>query len=53
MQAIAGNKIKCLYSTRKGNSSAIIIHVSMLHADQDQTKVHQLYLKDPISLDEL
>ncbi|KAI8642191.1 hypothetical protein BD408DRAFT_416947 [Parasitella parasitica] len=52
VQAIAGNKIKCLYTSRKDNSSAIIIHVSMLHADQDQTKVHQLYLKHPASIDE-
>ncbi|EPB88974.1 hypothetical protein HMPREF1544_04235 [Mucor circinelloides 1006PhL] len=49
VQAIAGSKIKCLYSTRKDSSSAVIIHVSMLHADQDQTKVHQLYLKNPVS----
>ncbi|KAK4509028.1 uncharacterized protein ATC70_007377 [Mucor velutinosus] len=49
VQAIAGSKIKCLYSTCKYKSSAVIIHVSMLHADQDQTKVHQLYLKNPLS----
>ncbi|KAF1797774.1 hypothetical protein V8B55DRAFT_1548735 [Mucor lusitanicus] len=50
VQAIAGSKIKCLYSTRKDGSSAIVIHVSMLHADQDQTQVHQLYLKNPVSV---
>ncbi|KAL9560037.1 hypothetical protein MBANPS3_000152 [Mucor bainieri] len=51
VQAIAGSKIKCLYATTRKNraSSAVIIHVSMLHADQDQTKVHQLYLRHPVS----
>jgi hypothetical protein len=33
-------------------SSPRIIHVTMFHQDEDQTKVYQLFLNEPIVLEE-
>ncbi|KAI8088141.1 hypothetical protein BDF21DRAFT_412547 [Thamnidium elegans] len=55
VQAIAGNKIRCVHVSHTDPLSvaaAPIIHVTMLHADEDQTKVYRLYLKEPIAFDE-
>ncbi|RCI00398.1 hypothetical protein CU098_001288, partial [Rhizopus stolonifer] len=50
VQAIPGKKIRYLY-TCQNNPRSHVIHLSMLHPDQDQTKVHLLYLKEPIVFD--
>ncbi|KAI9252240.1 hypothetical protein EDC94DRAFT_697481 [Helicostylum pulchrum] len=55
VQAIAGNKIRCVHVSHTDPLSVTatpIIHVTMLHADEDQTKVYRLYLKEPIAFDE-
>ncbi|KAG2196867.1 hypothetical protein INT47_011387 [Mucor saturninus] len=54
VQAIAGNKIRCVYVSRTDplSSTAPIIHITMLHAEEDQTKLYQLYLKEPMAFDE-
>ncbi|KAI9485257.1 MAG: hypothetical protein EXX96DRAFT_544535 [Benjaminiella poitrasii] len=52
VQVIAGNKIRCLYISSSAvttNNNVPIIHISMFHVEEDQTKVYQLYLKEPLS----
>ncbi|KAI7904423.1 uncharacterized protein BX663DRAFT_504996 [Cokeromyces recurvatus] len=51
VEAIPGKKIRCLYTSPPSSltkNDICIIHVSMFHAEEDQTKVYQLYLKEQI-----